>query len=322
MQQPILPPPNTTILSTSPTTPNIHALFDPPTSTWQYLIADPTTSAAAIIDPVLDYDPTTQTITTTTADTLLALAASKQYTISHILETHIHADHLTAAAYLQARLAQSQPSKPPICAGHRISQVQRLFAARYAIPAEEYQPPKGGFDRLFQDDETFRIGGLEAVAVHLPGHTPDHLGYLIGGENLFSGDSLFHPDIGTARCDFPGGSPEQLWASGQKVLALAPDTKVWAGHDYPPPAGGRKEVVPYVTVREHQQGNRHLKKGGPSREEFVRLRGERDRGLGEPRLLHVALQVNVRGGRMPAPIGGEGGLRLLRVPVRGGKSWE
>ncbi|RAH40305.1 MBL fold metallo-hydrolase [Aspergillus brunneoviolaceus CBS 621.78] len=314
--------PHTTLASTSPSTPTIHALFEPQTSTWQYLVVDPTTSTAAIIDPVLDYDPTTQTISTTTADALLAFIAQKGYTISHILETHIHADHLTAAAYLQSRLLKSQATssaaqtKIPICAGHRIQHVQTLFAQRYSIPEEEYR--RTAFDKLFQDDEHFTIGTLDAVALHLPGHTPDHLGYMVG-DNIFAGDSLFNPDIGTARCDFPGGSAESLWASGRRVLGMAPETKVWAGHDYPP-AGRAGVVVPFATVEEHRRMNQHLK-DGVGREEFLRVRRERDAGLGEPRLLHAALQVNVRGGRLPAPVQGSSGLRLLRVPVRGVGEW-
>ncbi|RAH85815.1 Metallo-hydrolase/oxidoreductase [Aspergillus japonicus CBS 114.51] len=299
-QQPAMP--HTTLASTSPTTPTIHALFEPQTSTWQYLVVDPTTSTAAIIDPVLDYDPTTQTIRTSTADALLAFIAQEGYTISHILETHIHADHLTAAAYLQSRLLETQPaastpqSRVPICAGQRIQHVQTLFAQRYSIPEAEYRTT--AFDKLFQDDERFQIGSLGAVALHLPGHTPDHLGYMVG-DNIFAGDSLFNPDIGTARCDFPGGSAESLWASGRRVLGMAPETKVWAGHDYPP-AG--RAVVPFGTVEDHRRLNQHLK-DGVGREEFLRVRRERDAGLGEPRLLHAALQVNVRGGRLPAPVG-------------------
>ncbi|RAL17476.1 MBL fold metallo-hydrolase [Aspergillus homomorphus CBS 101889] len=287
---------DTTVTSTSPSSPTIHGFFETQTSTWQYLVVDPTTSIAAIIDPVLDFDRETQTVSTTTADALLAFIASNNYTISHILETHIHADHLTAASYLQTRLTQTQTesSRPPICAGKRIEQVQTLFATRYSIPTVEHQT---AFDKLFDDDETFRIGNLEAVAIHLPGHTPDHLGYHIG-DNIFCGDSVFHPDIGTARCDFPGGSAESLYHSGKRLLAMDPETKIWVGHDYPPAERG--EEVPYMTVREHREHNKHLREG-VEKDEFVRLRRERDQKLGEPRLLHPSLQINVRGGRMPAP---------------------
>jgi glyoxylase-like metal-dependent hydrolase (beta-lactamase superfamily II) len=157
----------------------IHDVFEKTTQTWQYVVADPATSKAVIIDPVLDYDPVTQLITTDSADALLTLIKGKRFTIERILETHAHADHLTAASYLQKRLAQKQGCKPPIGIGKRISQVQKLFSQRYGVPAEEYE---GVFDVFFDDDETFNIGQLEAMALHLPGHTPDHLGYKIGGK--------------------------------------------------------------------------------------------------------------------------------------------
>lgn len=158
--------------------PTIHNIFEKVTGTWQYIVADPTTSTAVTIDPVLDYDPVTQVITTTSADTLLSLVQEKGYKIERILETHAHADHLSAASYLQSRLAQIQGYRPPIGIGKRIEQVQKRFAQRYGLADEEY---RGVFDQLFDDDETFAIGASTAKAIHLPGHTPDHLGYQIGG---------------------------------------------------------------------------------------------------------------------------------------------
>lgn len=158
--------------------PIIHNVFESKTGTWQYVVADPTTSTAVIIDPVLDYDPATQVITTDSADALLSLVKEEGYKIDRILETHAHADHLTAASYLQKRLAEEQGHRPPIGIGKRIGQVQKLFGQRYGIPAEEYE---GVFDKLFDDDETFKIGHLTAKAIHLPGHTLDHMGYRIGG---------------------------------------------------------------------------------------------------------------------------------------------
>jgi glyoxylase-like metal-dependent hydrolase (beta-lactamase superfamily II) len=159
--------------------PTIHNVFESKTGTWQYVVADPTTLTAVIIDPVLDYDPATQVITTDSADALLSLVKEKRYKVEKILETHAHADHLTAASYLQKRLTEEQGNRPPIGIGKRIGQVQKLFGQRYGIPAEEYE---GVFDKLFDDDETFKIGNLTAKAIHLPGHTPDHLGYRIGGK--------------------------------------------------------------------------------------------------------------------------------------------
>ncbi|KAJ5459223.1 hypothetical protein N7530_011167 [Penicillium desertorum] len=287
--------------------PVIHNVFEPTSGTWQYLIADPSTSTAVIIDPVLNYDPATQAVATHAADSLLSLIKEKGYKIDKILETHAHADHLTAASYLQKRLSQNQDHKPPICIGKRIEQVQNLFAERYGVPGEEY---KGIFDKLFDDDETFTIGNLKGQAIHLPGHTPDHLGYMIG-DNLFCGDSLFHVDIGTARCDFPGGDANDLFRSGRKILSLSDNVKIWTGHDYPPQ--GRSDPVPWMSVQDHKKLNKHFK-DGINEEEFVALRKERDAGLAEPKLLHQSLQINIRAGRLPSPT--KFGQRLLHLPLK------
>ncbi|KAK3990409.1 putative beta-lactamase hydrolase-like protein [Cladorrhinum sp. PSN332] len=299
----------TALYSTAPSTaePAIHPVYEHKTGTFQYLVADPSTKTAAIIDPVLDYDKCSQTITTTTADALLSLIREKGYTISHILETHAHADHLTSSFYLQRRLAEQQDEKPPVCIGKRIDQVQSLFGGRYGIDAQEYA---GVFDKLFEDDEEFKIGNLTAQAIHLPGHTPDHLGYKIG-DNVFCGDSLFHVDIGTARCDFPGGSAHSLYKSVKKLLSLPDHVKVWTGHDYPPE--GERDPVPYVTVGGHREMNRHVK-DGITEDQFVTMRNERDSHLAAPKLLHESLQVNVRAGRLPKK--NEAGMRLLKVPVK------
>lgn len=168
--------------------PVIHDVFETKTSTWQYIVADPSTLSAVIIDPVLDFDPATQQITTQSADALLSIVKKHKYNIVKILETHAHADHLTGAAYLQRRLTESQDHRPSIAIGKRIGKVQDLFGGRYGVVAEEY---KGVFDKLFEDDEKFDIGSLEATAIHLPGHTPDHLGYKIGGKALKNPISQF-----------------------------------------------------------------------------------------------------------------------------------
>ncbi|KAJ5860497.1 uncharacterized protein N7529_007807 [Penicillium soppii] len=289
-----------------PTSPTIHDIFEPTSGTWQYIIVDPTTLKSVIIDPVLNFDPATQAITTHSADSLLSFIKEKNYKIDKILETHAHADHLSAAAYLQTHL-QDQNHKPPICIGKRIEQVQTLFARRYGVPKNEYRQV---FDRLFEDDEVFTIGNITAKAIHLPGHTPDHLGYMIG-DNLFCGDSLFHADIGTARCDFPGGDAKDLFQSGRKLLSLPGHVKIWTGHDYPPE--GRDQPVPWMSVQEHRKLNKHLK-DGISEEQFVALRRERDAGLAAPKLLHQSLQINIRAGRLPQPT--DAGLRLLHVPLK------
>ncbi|KAE8381199.1 beta-lactamase-like protein [Aspergillus bertholletiae] len=287
--------------------PTIHAVFETKTGTWQYVVADPSTSAAVIIDPVLDYDPAALAVTTSAADTLLKLVKEKSYKVDRILETHAHADHLTAASYLQNRLTQEYGHKPSIGIGKRIGEVQKLFGRRYAVPQEEYSVV---FDKLFDDDEQFKIGNLVATAMHLPGHTPDHLGYKVG-DNVFCGDSLFHADIGTARCDFPGGSAHSLFKSGRKLLSLPDHVKIWTGHDYPPE--DRKTPMPWMSVQDHKRQNKHLR-DGITEEEFVSVRQERDAKLAEPRLLHQSLQINIRAGHLPKPT--EAGHRMLHVPLK------
>lgn len=285
----------------------MHDVYEPRTGTLQYIVADPATKSCVIIDPVLDFDDTTRNIATDSADALLAIVQKNGYHVERILETHAHADHITAASYLQSRLAQEQNHKPPVGIGKRITHVQKLFGERYSVVPAEY---KTVFDNLFEDNETFAIGTLTATVMHLPGHTPDHLGYKIG-DNVFCGDSLFNADIGTARCDFPGGNADDLFRSGKILLALPQHTKIWTGHDYPPQERGAP--VPWMTVHDHREQNKHLR-DGVSREEFVALRRERDSKLGEPRLLHQSLQINIRGGRFPQPT--ESGHRMLLMPFK------
>ncbi|KAL4890838.1 beta-lactamase-like protein [Aspergillus ambiguus] len=224
-----------------------------------------------------------------------------------ILETHVHADHITAASYLQNRISQIQDQRPPIGIGSRIQKIQDLFSKRYGVPKEEC---KGVFGKLFDDDEIFNIGELKAQAIHLPGHTPDHLGYKIG-DNVFCGDSIFHVDIGTARCDFPGGSARDLYESGRKVLNLPDHVRIWTGHDYPPDTRGNP--VPFMSVKDHRSQNKHLM-DGITADTFVNLRQDRDAGLAEPRLLHQSLQMNIRAGRLPQPT--PSGQRLLHLPLK------
>lgn len=287
--------------------PTIHPIFESTTGTFQYIVADPSSKATVIIDPVLDFDPSTFAVSTRSADALLALIAEKDYDIQYILETHAHADHLSAASYLQAKLSRSSGTKPNTGIGKRIVQVQKLFGKRYGVPPKEHELV---FDKLFQDDEVLHVGGMAVKAIHLPGHTPDHMGYQVGS-NVFCGDSLFNADIGTARTDFPGGSAHDLWASAQKLLALPGETKIWTGHDYPPE--GRAEPVSFMTVEQHKEKNKHVMIGR-SENEFVAMRTQRDAALGAPRLLHQSLQINVRGGRLPEV--DEGGLVMLRVPLK------
>ncbi|KAF3052478.1 hypothetical protein E8E11_010599 [Didymella keratinophila] len=285
--------------------PIIHPIYDTTTGTFQYIVNDPSSLATVIIDPVLDFDPCTSSISTKSADALLSHIRDHSYKVEYILETHAHADHLSAASYLQARLSISG-TRPQVGIGRRIDQVQALFGRRYGVPPKEYEVV---FDKLFEDDEVVQVGGMAVKAIHLPGHTRDHLGYQIDA-HVFCGDSLFHPSIGTARTDFPGGSADDLWASAQKLLALPDETKIWVGHDYP--AHGR-EPSPFMTVGQHKVDNQHIGLG-VQREEFVRMRTERDGALGAPRLLHQSLQINIRGGRLPKA--GESGRRTLSVPLK------
>ncbi|KAF2752093.1 Metallo-hydrolase/oxidoreductase [Sporormia fimetaria CBS 119925] len=291
----------------TPGEPSIHSVFEKVTGTWQYIIADPETKTAAIIDSVLDYDPVGLAITTRSADGLLDLAKKNGYKIDWILETHAHADHLTAAAYLQRQLEKTQSHRPQIGIGKRINQVQENFGAKYKVPKKEYEPV---FDKLFDDDEVFEIGNLKAMAIHLPGHTPDHLGYKVG-DNVFCGDTVFNADVGTARCDFPGGSVESLWESTRKLLKMPDNVKIWTGHDYPP--DNRAEPMPFMTVKEHKEQNKHIKEG-TTKDDFVTMRTERDASLKAPRLLHQSLQINIRAGHLPQP--NEAGTRLLHTPLK------
>jgi len=293
--------------------PHIHTVFEPKTGTWQYVVADPITNQAVIIDSVLDFDPAAGQLSTKSADELLALISKQGYTVSHILETHAHADHLTASRYLQNQLQKLQSLHPEVCIGRHIKDVQSLFGPRYGVPASELDR---AFDHTFDDGEKFKIGNVNAEVLHLPGHTPDHIGYLIGS-NVFTGDSIFNPDVGSARCDFPGGSATALYKSMQKLLSFPLHYKLYTGHDYPPdtrePADDGKREMPYTTVEKQRAENKHVKEG-TKEQDFVKWRSERDSGLSEPRLIHQAMQVNIRGGRLPQP--DSNGMQFLKVPLK------
>lgn len=276
--------------------PDIVPVFEGKTSTWQYIVSCPISKKAVIIDPVLDFDKTTQTVSTESANAILEIVKSKDLSVVRLLETHAHADHLTAAFHLQKALTEAGGPLAPICIGNRISTVQQTVATKYGIPEEEI---KDVFDHTFEDGEKFSIGQLTATVLSLPGHTPDHIGYLIG-ENIFTGDSIFNPDVGSARCDFPGGDARTLYRSMKTLLSLPDHYRLYTGHDYP---SGR-EPMPFVTVGEQRQQNKHAK-DGTSEEDFTKWRSERDKGLSEPRLIHQALQVNVRGGRLPTGKNGQ-----------------
>ncbi|GAA5831430.1 hypothetical protein JCM3766R1_001748 [Sporobolomyces carnicolor] len=287
-------------------TPNAHVFWHAPTSTWTYVVVCPTTNHCVIIDPALDYDPATETVSTETADALVAFIHARAYTVDKILESHAHADHLTAARYLQLKLSREQPGvKVEVGIGEKITQTQDYFASKYDVKPDEL---RGAFDKLWKDGETFKVGHCEATVMHLPGHTADHVGYQFASF-VFVGDSIFLPTVGSARADFPFGSPETLFASSQRLLSLPATTRLFSGHHYP---SSTESNVCSATVQEQKELNRHLKQG-TEQDEFVKLRTERDGGLAEPRLLHQSLQVNIRGGRIPRD---RDGNPYLRVPVK------
>ncbi|RDL34307.1 Uncharacterized protein BP5553_07435 [Venustampulla echinocandica] len=298
--------------------PDIYACFEAVTATWQYIVADPQTRDAVVIDSVLDFNPASNQISTDTADGLLGLILEYNLTVTRILETHAHADHLTAATYLQQKLVSQGRPRPEICIGERIAEVQATFASKYKINGSQLV---NVFDKLFQDNEEFMIGEIRAKVLHLPGHTPDHVGYLIG-ENVFTGDSIFNPDVGSARADFPGGSATALYSSTQTLLGLPETYRLYVGHDYPPEARSKNDIgekhKPYTTVKEQREGNKHVKEG-TKEEEFVKFRSERDAVLGEPRLLHQSLQFNIRAGKLPEAT--ESGDIFLRIPVKASKEF-
>ncbi|TKA60913.1 hypothetical protein B0A55_12155 [Friedmanniomyces simplex] len=294
--------------------PTIHTVFESVTGTWQYIVADPRTKETAIIDTVLDYNKDMGVISTASADKLLDVVTDNDYTVSYILETHAHADHLTASRYLQKMLSQRQNERRPlICIGEHIAQVQETLGQIYDISESELY---GAFDYTFSDGETFRLGNIQAQVVHLPGHTPDHIGYIIGS-NIFTGDSIFNPDVGSARCDFPGGSATALYNSAGRLLSFPSHFRLYTGHDYPPKDRGvrgpeQSGAIPYTTVEQQSKENKHVK-SGTQEDEFVKMRSERDSTLSEPKLLRPSMHVNLRGGRLPAC--STKGFKLEQIPA-------
>jgi len=276
----------------------VAAFYDPATSSIQYVASDPTTRSCAIIDPVLDYDEKSGSISTQNADRLLAYVAAEGLTVEWILDTHPHADHFSAAAYLKDRTGA------PAAIGEHVVDVQKLWRDIYNWP--DFPADGSQWDRLFAHGDRFRIGSLEGHVMFSPGHTLASVTYVIG-DAAFIHDTIFMPDSGTARCDFPGGSARNLWASIQDILALPDDTRLFVGHDYQP--GGRDPLWE-TTVAAQKQYNGHV--AGKDESAFIALREQRDRTLPMPRLILHALQVNIRGGR-PAEPGGNG-RRYLKIP--------
>ena len=284
------------------TQPRVHAQFDEATHTVSYVVWDPATRRAAIIDPVLDYDHRTGRVSHRSADDLLGFAAGQGLSVDWVLETHAHADHLSAAPYLKEKTGA------PIGIGARITEVQRTFAPVFGL--EDVSGDGREFDRLFRDGETIAIGGLQVEVMHTPGHTPACVSYRIG-EAVFVGDTLFMPDYGTARADFPGGDARTLYRSIHRLLALPDATRLYLCHDYKAP--GRDHFAWETTVGEEKTRNIHVG-GGVDEASFVAMREARDATLAAPVLLLPSLQVNIRAGRLPDP--DRDGRRFLRIPLK------
>jgi len=284
--------------------PDVIAFFDHATNTVSYVVRDPQGRGCAVIDSVLDFDYASGRTDTRSADGLIAFLREENLDLRWILETHVHADHLSAAPYIQDRCGGR------IGIGENITVVQDAFGKVFN-EGTEFQRDGSQFDRLFSDGDSLRIGRLRGEVLHTPGHTPACMTYLIG-DAAFVGDTLFMPDFGTARCDFPGGSAEDLFGSIQKILSLPDSTRVFVGHDYKAP--GRDDYAWESTVGEQRIGNVHVRDGIDSKD-FVEMRECRDRKLSMPRLIIPSLQINMRAGRMP-PSDNEGNT-YLKIPVNG-----
>jgi glyoxylase-like metal-dependent hydrolase (beta-lactamase superfamily II) len=282
-------------------TASVTAFFDNNTFTATYVVADPASGACAIIDPVLDYDQKGGRTSIASADEILTFIRDNGLKPEWVLETHAHADHITAAQYLKENL----DARTGI--GARILGVQKAFAKIFNSEPE-FATDGSQWDRLFEDGDNEPLGELAIEAFHTPGHTPACICYLIG-DAVFTGDTIFMPDMGTGRCDFPGGSAEQLYASIQRILALPPETRVFVGHDYGP--GGRAYAWE-STVAEQRSANIHLRDGVGERD-FVAMRRARDAELDLPNLILPSVQVNMRAGAFPPPE--ENGVSYLKIPL-------
>lgn len=282
--------------------PQVTGFFDEATNTISYVVAEPEGRRCAVIDPVLDYDPKSGRSSTVSADRILEFLKIEKLEVEWILETHAHADHLTAAPYLKEKTGGK------VGIGEHIRMVQATFAKVFNLePA--FKADGSQFDHLFEDGETFPIGALQGRILHTPGHTPACLTYIIGDAG-FVGDTLFMPDYGTARCDFPGGNASTLYRSIKRLFELPDDTRLFMCHDYMAP--GRNAFAWETTVGNEKKENVHVG-GGIGEEEFVRMRTERDATLAMPTLLLPSVQVNIRAGRLPPPE--DNGVSYLKIPI-------
>lgn len=282
--------------------PIVKDFFHEDTNTFSYVVRDPATKACAIIDSVLDYDPASASTSTIHADKIIAYIKEQGLTVEWILETHVHADHLTAAQYLKAELGGK------IAMSQKIGIVQETFGAIYHLDIKQWNAQQL-FDYLFEDHESFQIGTLKAYNIPTPGHTPACLSYVIG-DAVFVGDTLFMPDYGTARCDFPRGSAEQLYDSVQSLFQLPEDTRVFLCHDYLPET--RESYVCESDIQTQKTQNIHIHQG-ISKAEFAQMRNQRDSGLSMPKLILPAIQINMKAGQFPEPE--QNGVSYLKLPL-------
>ncbi|WP_233862398.1 MBL fold metallo-hydrolase [Paraburkholderia adhaesiva] len=281
--------------------PIVIPFFDPVTATVTYVVHAGPGSACAIVDPVLDYDPKSGRTSTESADRVIAYVRENGLTVQWLLETHAHADHMSSAPYLKSQLGGK------IAIGEHIRTVQGVFGKVFNL-GDALAADGSEFDHLFKDNESFEVGAIGAHAMHVPGHTPADVAYQIG-DAVFVGDTMFMPDVGSARCDFPGGEAHTLYRSARKLLSLPGKTRLFMCHDYPPAS---REPRFETTVEEERRDNIHLN-DNVSEESFVAMRTARDRTLAMPNLILPSIQVNIRAGRMPEPE--DNGTRYLKIPV-------
>ena len=281
--------------------PQVHGMFDPATWTVTYVVYENEGSACAIIDSVLDYDPKSGRTTTASADKVIRFVKDHSLKVEWIIETHAHADHLTAAPYLKQQLGGRT------LIGNHITQVQTVFKGIFNLEPE-FKLDGSQFDRLIADGETFSIGNLVATAMFVPGHTPACMAYQVG-DAVFVGDTMFMPDVGTARCDFPGGDAKALYQSIQKILSLPADTRLYMCHDYPP---NDRPIRFECTVAEQRANNIHVREG-ISQAQFVEMRTQRDATLAMPVLILPSVQVNIRAGDMPPKE--DNGVSYMKIPI-------
>jgi len=282
--------------------PEVNAFFHAPTNTFSYVVWDPATQKAAVLDTVLDYDAASGRTGRESADVMIAFVRARGLSVEWVIDTHVHADHLSAAPYVQSSLGGK------LGIGEHIRSVQDSFGTLFNA-GSDFRRDGSQFDHLFSDGERYMLGGIEATAIHTPGHTPACMTHLIG-DAAFVGDTLFMPDYGTARCDFPGGNAATLYRSIHKIFALPDATRIFLCHDYK--AAGRDEFAHETTVAAERRGNIHVH-DGVSEADFVAMRTHRDAGLSMPQLILPAVQVNMRGGRLPPAE--DNGRHYLKIPL-------